>query len=217
MAYQTPSERVLGNLDLIERIVLFLPTNADVKRSAGVNKMFNAASKSTTLWKARAARRPTLTVENTNLNLPLLLHRTKKHMMKAQLDEDETYFDVHEYDHVEDGAALVDEYLKFMTVRRDTPLSTVFQPSPYIDEVWHAHILCTKDYHTFCKRVFGHYLHHNPGDGTGGFGYDNYENTLNAYSKRFGYEDLINEEVIWPEVGTMAQLLGDGSEDDGCG
>lgn len=36
-------------------------------------------------------------------------------------------------------------------------------PSVDIDEVWHAHILHTKEYFEFSKEYFGKYLHHNPG------------------------------------------------------
>jgi hypothetical protein len=38
-------------------------------------------------------------------------------------------------------------------------------PSFEIDEVWHAHILHTKDYVEFCNRVFNEYLHHSPHHG----------------------------------------------------
>lgn len=39
------------------------------------------------------------------------------------------------------------------------------QPSFDVDEVWHAHILCTPDYVDFCNRVFHGYLHHHPHHG----------------------------------------------------
>lgn len=35
-------------------------------------------------------------------------------------------------------------------------------PSYEIDEVWHAHILHTRDYIDFCNRIFNGYLHHSP-------------------------------------------------------
>ncbi len=38
-------------------------------------------------------------------------------------------------------------------------------PSYEIDEVWHAHILHTRDYVHFCNRVFNEYLHHSPHHG----------------------------------------------------
>ena len=31
-----------------------------------------------------------------------------------------------------------------------------------LDEMWHTFILHTRDYHLFCMRLFGHYVHHAP-------------------------------------------------------
>jgi len=35
-------------------------------------------------------------------------------------------------------------------------------PTQQIDEIWHAHILYTQDYHEACNKIFGYYLHHRP-------------------------------------------------------
>lgn len=35
-------------------------------------------------------------------------------------------------------------------------------PDPIVDIVWHTHILFTQKYHDDCKKIFGHYLHHQP-------------------------------------------------------
>lgn len=35
-------------------------------------------------------------------------------------------------------------------------------PSKVVDDLWHEFILMTKDYHDFCEKAFGKYLHHNP-------------------------------------------------------
>lgn len=37
-----------------------------------------------------------------------------------------------------------------------------FVPTHDIDEVWHAHILHTKDYFKDCEAIFGKYRHHSP-------------------------------------------------------
>jgi len=37
-----------------------------------------------------------------------------------------------------------------------------FSPTQQIDEIWHAHILYTKEYHEMSEKVFGKYLHHQP-------------------------------------------------------
>lgn len=38
-----------------------------------------------------------------------------------------------------------------------------------VDEAWHTFILFTKDYHKFCKKVFGSYFHHTPSISNGGY------------------------------------------------
>lgn len=40
-------------------------------------------------------------------------------------------------------------------------------PTYEIDEVWHAHILHTKQYMEDCSKIFGYYLHHAPASPTG--------------------------------------------------
>ena len=37
-------------------------------------------------------------------------------------------------------------------------------PSQEIDEVWHAHILHTREYREFCDLVFGRYIDHSPSE-----------------------------------------------------
>jgi len=41
-------------------------------------------------------------------------------------------------------------------------------PGDILDEVWHAHILHSEQYHFQCNKIFGSYLHHNPEDDTSG-------------------------------------------------
>jgi hypothetical protein len=61
-------------------------------------------------------------------------------------------------------AAVVDdavlEYRKFMSLVFELRRPAMF--SPEVDEVWHAHILFTRDYTQLCQGVFGGYLHHDP-------------------------------------------------------
>jgi hypothetical protein len=37
-------------------------------------------------------------------------------------------------------------------------------PSQAVDEAWHAFILSTKSYASFCQRAFGKFLHHHPAE-----------------------------------------------------
>lgn len=218
-------DEVFENRELLEHVMLFLPTNADLGRVAPVNKMFRDAVKSSKLWDERAKRLPTLTPENTGLDMKLLLYQTEKAMKAFVSDElypfDDGYEPYERYDHSREGKDLIEEYLNFMTCRRDTPFSAglVFQPSPFVDQCWHAHILCTKEYHTFCKRVFGHYLHHTPGNGTSGFDLGNYRNTLVAYHERFGLKlydcDHCDDDLdlLLPTDRQMLALMGQNDND----
>lgn len=117
---------------------------------------------------------------------------------------------------------LTKEYLKFMTIRRDKRYSAksdlLLQPSPFVDQVWHAHILNTHDYKAFCKQVFGHFMHHIPGEAhepNGGFDVYDYELTIEAYEERFGKpgEGLTNP-MIWPSMDVMNDYC---YVDEGCG
>lgn len=55
----------------------------------------------------------------------------------------------------------VTEYRKFLSLvlmgNRGLAMT-----SKEVDEVWHTHILFTKDYADFCTAVFGRFLHHKP-------------------------------------------------------
>lgn len=40
----------------------------------------------------------------------------------------------------------------------------VAMPSKAVDVLWHEFILATHEYHRFCQKAFGHYLHHVPNE-----------------------------------------------------
>lgn len=53
------------------------------------------------------------------------------------------------------------EYKRYMTMNaRTSDRLTMF--SEPIDEVWHQHILFTRDYANFCEKAVGHFVHHDP-------------------------------------------------------
>ena len=56
---------------------------------------------------------------------------------------------------------LIDEYLKFMRLMQLFPYLR-FSPSEIVDQVWHEHIIFTREYRAFCKKHFGKYVNHNP-------------------------------------------------------
>jgi hypothetical protein len=57
-----------------------------------------------------------------------------------------------------DGVA---QYKNFLFLLKKYPHDNL-PPSVDIDEVWHSHILHTKEYWEFSLELFGQYLHHNP-------------------------------------------------------
>lgn len=56
----------------------------------------------------------------------------------------------------------LEQYRNFLFLKKKYGSQYVLPPSREIDEVWHAHVLHTKDYFNFCNIVFGEYLHHTP-------------------------------------------------------
>jgi len=49
----------------------------------------------------------------------------------------------------------------------ERPVSTpqtlsIFTPMKRIDQMWHAFILCTRDYSEFCEKYLGGFIHHEP-------------------------------------------------------
>ncbi|HXO72509.1 MAG TPA: hypothetical protein VN838_26415 [Bradyrhizobium sp.] len=55
-----------------------------------------------------------------------------------------------------------------------------------VDELWHLHILNTRQYFSDCEGLFGRYLHHTPLSDTEGTSSDLLEETSQLYAKHFG-------------------------------
>jgi len=58
---------------------------------------------------------------------------------------------------------LIEEYKKFLALKviaGDTDTPTDLSPSPLIDQVWHAHLLESKQYLAACKSLGIDYIHH---------------------------------------------------------
>lgn len=77
-------------------------------------------------------------------------------------------------------------------------------PSDVVDQVWHTHLLYTRNYwDIFCKQVLGRQLHHEPAAGKAGeretVG-DWYAHTLERYREHFGDPPA----DIWPDAQTLA-------------
>lgn len=61
------------------------------------------------------------------------------------------------------SAALRDYFRIALAAQR----RVVAMPSKAVDVLWHEFILATHEYHRFCKKAFGYYLHHVPNDAMG--------------------------------------------------
>lgn len=90
--------------------------------------------------------------------------------------------------------AWIIEYRKFMQLVYENKGALAI--SRKIDEVWHCHILFTKDYHAFSKAVNGEYIHHQPvlSEAVRGSMKPNYDALFSAYRQTFGEPNP----DIWP-------------------
>jgi len=55
-----------------------------------------------------------------------------------------------------------DSLRQFFLIHLRTGRQLVSMPSQVTDDLWHEFILYTQAYQTFCKKAFGHFLHHTP-------------------------------------------------------
>ncbi|CAN0326326.1 unnamed protein product [Ectocarpus sp. 6 AP-2014] len=90
--------------------------------------------------------------------------------------------------HSTDIPALVEEYLRFMFLRKRLEGMLTLDPSPLVDDVWQAHITSDREYAAFCERTFGGEglecgVPHRDVDASQPM---LYENTVGAYEHFFG-------------------------------
>jgi hypothetical protein len=50
------------------------------------------------------------------------------------------------------------DLMRYLWLTNDEPLT----PVPIVDEMWHAFLMYTHEYHEFCERFFGRLVHHVP-------------------------------------------------------
>eukprot|EP01083_Nonionella_stella_P219191 785402_1 len=102
------------------------------------------------------------------------LSRTKEKLHQNGWNETEIEFGINEY---ETFLFLIKKYPKMS-----------FVPSTCIDEVWHAHILHTKQYQQDMVQYLGYFLHHDPqtnGDKGKGKQMTSVKETETVYEKEF--------------------------------
>ncbi len=92
--------------------------------------------------------------------------------------------------------AAIEEYRKFCFLAARAGHAVT--PSEEVDQVWHLHLTCTRDYwEVFCPRVLGFALHHEGSDGradTRQRHRQDYAHTLASYQRWFG----VAPEALWP-------------------
>jgi hypothetical protein len=54
------------------------------------------------------------------------------------------------------------QYRNYLFLKKKYGNQYELPPSLDIDQFWHTHILYTKNYDDFCKKIFGSFLHHHP-------------------------------------------------------
>lgn len=88
----------------------------------------------------------------------------------------------------ESAAKAEDLYRKFLTLRHRYPASRHVPPK-IADEVWHNHIMHTKQYLADCEKLFGDVLHHVPElEGDQSSHLRDYDQTVKHYKQEFGVE-----------------------------
>lgn len=117
-----------------------------------------------------------------------------------------------------DVSAILVEYLKFMHIKiigeqQDDDDGECCAPSKKIDAMWHAHILSTRQYVSFCERYNGgEYIHHDP---SMLHGQRRYELTLRRYREVLGHDP--KDRKIWPlkiEAPIVHRENSDGEDDE---
>jgi hypothetical protein len=80
-------------------------------------------------------------------------------LSRYKMDSSEDEFDSGDLD------KLFEEYRKFMEILVNFEDISRFCPSPLVDDMWRAHIICTKSYLGFCRNFNDEFIHHIPSDG----------------------------------------------------
>lgn len=111
-----------------------------------------------------------------------------------------------------DPAKAVVEYRRFIFMALSAQHPCV--PSRAVDEVWHAHLLHSRDYLAFCKAIGRDYIHHEPAlPGEKANLIPHFEQTTAFYEKCFGEKP---DQTVWG-VGGQAVCVGNGPDCTGCG
>ena len=105
-------------------------------------------------------------------------------------------------------AGLRQYFLACLDAPRHGIAKSVAMPSKAVDEAWHEFILMTRDYHAFCRKAFGKYLHHTPKQQLEEPLFHSVANTLHLVRRRQGQAAVASGAV--PLVFSIDRQLGMG-------
>lgn len=95
-----------------------------------------------------------------------------------------------EYWYDDDALAAANQYRRFLYLNYKYQGQYILPPSKDIDDVWHAHILYTKQYEKDSQALFGKFFHHNPESTKDILAVseftEHFKNTLRLYEAEFG-------------------------------
>ena len=100
----------------------------------------------------------------------------------------------------------IQEYLVFMHLKSKHRTPGLVGPSNVIDDVWHAHIVDTKNYRLFCNAYFGEFVDHDPNVNHGQLG-----RAVDGL-KKYGYP-VAQINTFWNDKADVE----DEDEEGGCG
>lgn len=91
----------------------------------------------------------------------------------------------------------IEEYRRFLSLMLHC--TEILTPAKLVDEIWHQHILDSRNYFDFCNEIAGRYLHHTPSyEEKHEFHRPKYLQTRAIYSKHFEREPIPE---IWSHMG----------------
>lgn len=102
------------------------------------------------------------------------------------------------------ATAVIDGALGFLQLCASHP-GTQFSPSEMVDLGWHTFILHTRDYHEFCMRHAGRFIHHDPDDDLSPLGEGPQAAATVAFMRK---HEIPFHERLWQ---VSARCSGDGS------
>lgn len=97
----------------------------------------------------------------------------------------------------EQTAAAEQLYRQFLTLCSQRKPGQTLVPPQAADEVWHAHVMHTRQYATDCELLFGEFLHHNPGEVENHQAH--YLQTLAFYQTQLGADVMAHQTLLGAE------------------